>query len=244
MGHYTKLTDGFRTIERVGFTVVKPTNKNKKTTQKNKKLFDKQNKQRAFRLAMEKVWFNPDLDAFLTLTYKNQHKDYEKIKNDIKNLLTKKHRKYVGVVERHKKGNLHIHLLVNYDSFSKKNKKRINSRGELRTVQPITDWRQGFSDIQKITAVTDEKFKVYLYLFKYLNKDIAKVGGRYVLTSRNLLKNVKRETINYTNDLSDPLNPLIIARVHAILNDEKTTTKSLLLDGVYHDIFELYSSLI
>lgn len=134
-------------------------------------------RRRAFSRASSIVYCNKDfLNTFLTLTYKNQHHDYKKILNDLKNHFSKKKINYIGVVETHKSGNFHIHLLT-------------TDLPNVVSLRPgkfsWSDWDSlGFSDV-KFISQTDEKFRVELYIFKYMMKS-EKIGGRYVLSSRGL----------------------------------------------------------
>lgn len=133
-------------------------------------------KRRAFNRGSAMVYLNKDkLTTFLTLTYKKQHSEYNKCLSDIKNSLSRRGISYLGVIEKHKSGNLHIHLITsdleNVVSL-KKNKYSWKS------------WRRGFSDVKFISGV-DDKFRIEKYLFKYMQK-AEKIGGRYFLHSRDL----------------------------------------------------------
>lgn len=63
------------------------------------------------------------LTTFLTLTYAKQHSNYQKILNDIKNHFSRKRISYLAVVEKHKSGFYHIHMITsdleNVISFGK-----------------------------------------------------------------------------------------------------------------------------
>lgn len=143
-------------------------------------------RRRAFNRASAMVYCNKNiLNTFLTLTYKKQHHNYNKILNDLKNHFTRKGINYIAVVEKHKSGNFHIHLLTtdlpNVVSLRK---------GKFSW----SDWDPiGFSDV-KFVSHTDDKFRVELYIFKYMMK-AEKIGGRYVLSSRDL--KVKYNTYAY-----------------------------------------------
>lgn len=140
---------------------------------------------RAFSLAKKKIFFNPDLRYFITLTYKKNMQDYEALMHDVKMFLKSEKRlgknpKYIWVVERQKRGALHVHMICN-DFFTVEK----NKYNKLT----IPTWRSGFSSVDEIkindSHDTDINFKPYLYLFKYMNKS-EKIGGRYVHSSRNL----------------------------------------------------------
>jgi len=141
---------------------------------------DRTARARAFSTAKNKIYFNRDLDQFITLTYKENMQDYDKLKQDIKIFLNKESRKgnnpkYIWVVERQKRGALHIHLISN--SF-------ITSAINRNKYPYALYWEHGFSSIKHISGA-DINFKPYLYLFKYMQKS-EKIGGRYVHASRNL----------------------------------------------------------
>lgn len=50
----------------------------------------------------------------------------------------------------------------------------------------VKSWKKGWSDV-KFLADTDDRFNVGLYILKYIQKS-QKIGGRYILKSRNLTK--------------------------------------------------------
>lgn len=135
---------------------------------------------RAFNRCQRLVWFNTDLTVFTTLTYKRQHKNYKMILDDIKNIFTRNGTKYIAVVERHKTGNFHIHAII--DDTQPVESKRL---GKVS----LKNWHKGWSDV-KYLKDTDENFNVALYMLKYINKS-EKIGGRYFLSSRNLISPIK-----------------------------------------------------
>lgn len=142
---------------------------------------DRVAKSRAFNLAKKKVFFNPDLQFFITLTYAENMQDYQKLRDDMRQFLQTERRnssldiKYIWVVEKQKRGALHVHLISN-TSFTT----ILNQNG----YKQLTNWMHGFSSVLSIDG-TDGNFKPYLYLFKYIKKS-QKIGGRYVHSSRNL----------------------------------------------------------
>ena len=138
-------------------------------------------KSRAFALASRKLYLNPQLQYFVTLTYRNQHQDYKMILDDLKNCFTRNKIQYLAVVERHKSGNFHIHAITSvlpmrqtHYSFSKK-----------KQLFDTPVWHKGFSDVVRISDVTDDNFRIESYIFKYLKKG-EKVGHKWVLSSRGL----------------------------------------------------------
>lgn len=142
-------------------------------------------RRRAFNRGSAILYCNKErLNTFITLTYKKQHSDYNIIKQDLKNVFSRKKIDYLAVVEKHKSGNYHIHAITSDLENIISLRKGKYSWG---------DWKKGFSDVKFISG-TDEKFRVELYIFKYLQK-AEKIGGRYFLKSRNLT--VKRFSYPY-----------------------------------------------
>lgn len=135
---------------------------------------------RAFSNAKQKIYFNKDLTEFVTLTYHDNMQNYDVLLQDMKIFLKSERRsgsnpKYLWVVEKQKRGALHVHMICN-DFLTKKR----NKNGYYDAIK----WPHGWSSIKTIKG-TDVNFKPYLYLFKYMNKS-QKIGGRYVHSSRNL----------------------------------------------------------
>lgn len=139
-------------------------------------------RRRAFNRAKSMIYCNKNLlTTFLTLTYRKQHHDYKKILNDMKDAFTRKGIQYIAVVEKHKSGNYHIHAITtNLPNVVSLRKGKYS----------WSEWTKGFSDVKMISNV-DEKFRIELYLFKYMTKS-EKIGGRFILSSRGL--KVKRIT--------------------------------------------------
>lgn len=136
-----------------------------------------ESKRQAFKKASDLLFFNPDMQFFVTLTYAKQHTSYAMILDDLKNFTRReKGIKYIAVVEPHKSGCLHLHLITSKLST-------ISLRcGKLSAKH----WHKGFSDVVHLSTF-DDNFNILKYLFKYLKKS-KKVGGRWVLKSRNLDK--------------------------------------------------------
>lgn len=136
-------------------------------------------RRRAFQRGSAIIYCNRDkLTTFLTLTYAKQHQDYNIIINDLKNYFSKKHISYLAVVEKHKSGNYHVHLITS----------ELNNVVSLRKGKySWGDWKKGFSDV-KFLSGTDDKFRIEKYIFKYMTKS-EKIGGRYFLKSRDLTVN-------------------------------------------------------
>lgn len=141
-------------------------------------------KRRAFNRAEAILYLHQDkFFCFVTLTYKDQHHDYERIKNDIKNYFTRRGITYVAVVERHKSGNFHIHAITSElpdlyrsDYFDKRGNPQVKWAPWERNI--------GITDVKFISG-TDDRFRIHKYIFKYISKS-ERVGGRYFLKSRDL----------------------------------------------------------
>lgn len=134
-------------------------------------------RRRAFNRGSAIIYCNQDiLTCFVTLTYRVQHSDYQMIINDLKNVFTRNHIQYIAVVEKHKTGFYHVHAIT-----SDLGESVVSLR---KGKHSLASWKKGFSDVKFISGV-DEKFKIGLYIFKYMNK-AEKIGGRYFLKSRGL----------------------------------------------------------
>lgn len=133
-------------------------------------------RRRAFNRGSAIIYCNQHLlNTFVTLTYKKQHQNYNQILNDLKNNFSRRKISYIGVVEKHKSGNYHIHLLTsNLPNIVSLRKNKYS----------WSDWKKGFSDVKFISG-TDDKFRIERYIFKYMMKS-EKIGGRYILKSRDL----------------------------------------------------------
>lgn len=143
---------------------------------------------RAFSRSKLLAFFNPDLNQFLTFTYSKQHSDPLLIVQDIKNFIKitnnninkekqKNSIKYIYVMELHKKGGIHVHMVAS-EGF----RTHINKYGH----KTLTDWSHGFTNVQTINDF-DLNFKPYLYLFKYMAK-AQRVGSSFVHISKNFDK--------------------------------------------------------
>lgn len=90
---------------------------------------------------------------------------------------TRKKLKYIWVMEYQKRGSLHVHMITN-DFFQT----HINKYG----YEQLTNWKHGFTQVQTVEN-TDENFKPYLYLFKYMHKS-QRIGSSFIHVSRGLDK--------------------------------------------------------
>lgn len=175
----------------VAGTIIPNINKNcqRDFTKKNEISFE--SKRQAFKKASNLLFFNSDMQYFVTLTYRKQHKDYSMVLNDLKNFSRRENNlKYIGVVEKHKSGNLHIHLITN----------KIKTVSHRVGCLSALAWKKGFSDVRAVSDF-NEQFNIFKYLFKYLQKS-EKIGGRWVLKSRNLNK---PSVVHYEKDLKGTL---------------------------------------
>lgn len=141
--------------------------------------------QRAFNNAKQKVFFNPDMIYFVTLTYKGTEHTPDEVLRDLK-IFFKKQRalgyqpKYIAVMEYQKRGSIHVHLVTNKEMRIEKNR-----NGYFH----LPDWRKGFSSVLSIGDF-DDNFRPYLYLFKYMKKS-RRIGKSFLYSSRNLANSVK-----------------------------------------------------
>lgn len=147
--------------------------------------------QRSFNNAKKQIFFNPDMQYFVTLTYKGIEKDVDKAMMDVKNLVRLERRrgndlKYIYVFEWQKRGSLHIHMISNKRFTTHKNKNNYDS---------LTYWKHGFTSMLHIKDF-DENFKPYLYLFKYMRK-AQRIGKSFVHSSRNLKNYEETEKVDY-----------------------------------------------
>lgn len=137
--------------------------------------------QRAFNTVKKQVFFNPDMNQFITLTYAGKNQTSDDVLYDIKQFIKKERRqttkqiKYIYILEYQKRGSIHVHMIAN-DAL----KKNINKNGYYE----LTNWNKGFSSVLSINN-TDKNFKPYLYLFKYMTKT-EKIGKSFVHSSKNL----------------------------------------------------------
>lgn len=137
--------------------------------------------QRAFNRAKQQVFFNPDMQYFVTLTYAGIQDSYEQVMHDVKMLVKSERRngndnfKYIYIFEWQKRGSLHVHMITNSQLTTYKNKNGYDS---------LTYWKHGFTSMLHIGDF-DSNFKPHLYLFKYMRK-AERIGKSFVHTSRNL----------------------------------------------------------
>lgn len=158
--------------------------KNKHTTRKQSNFGSKAYQdalQRAFNNAKMQIYFNPDMDKFVTLTYKGTEHTPEQVLYDVKQFIKTERRnghtdlKYIYVMEYQKRGSIHVHMITN-SAFTT----HTNKNGYLS----LTNWKHGYSSYLTIASF-DSNFRSYLYLFKYMRKS-QRIGKTFVHASRNL----------------------------------------------------------
>lgn len=136
--------------------------------------------QRSFNRAKMQIYFNPDMQYFITLTYKGKNHTPEDVLHDVKMFIKREKRsgnnpKYIYVMEYQKRGSIHVHMIANKQFTMHKNQ---------NGYQSLTYWTHGFSSVLTIKDF-DNNFKPYLYLFKYMRKS-QRIGKSFVHSSRNL----------------------------------------------------------
>lgn len=200
----------------VSGTIIPNINKNIQRDFTKKQEISFESKRQAFKKASNLLFFNPDMKYFVTLTYRKQHKNYSMVLDDIKNFSRReKNFKYIGVVEKHKSGNLHIHLITN----------KIKTTSLRAGCLSAVAWKKGFSDVRAVSDF-DQRFDIFKYLFKYLKKS-EKIGGRWVLKSRNLNKPT---VVHYEKDLKGTLQYL-----EFLERNNFTIDKKLIKDYLFNE---------
>lgn len=145
--------------------------------------------QRAFNKAKQQVFFNSDMEYFITLTYAENMQDIDQAMHDVKMLMKRTRRrssnpagsgrdrepKYIYVFEYQERGAIHVHMIANSAFLL-----QVNKNGHLELV----DWPKGYSSVLQISDF-DNNFRPYLYLFKYMKK-AQRIGKSFVHSSKNL----------------------------------------------------------
>lgn len=137
--------------------------------------------QRSFNHAKMQIYFNPDMQFFITLTYKKADNTIDEVLADMKYLVKKEKRngaknlKFIFIMEYQKRGSIHVHMIANGAFTFQKNR---NGYQELKY------WDHGFTSVLHINDF-DKNFRPYLYLFKYMRKS-QRIGKSFVHSSRNL----------------------------------------------------------
>lgn len=155
--------------------------------------------------AFDKILCNPDLDCFATFTYSPDAVEergsyaacYDELRPWLSNRVQRRGLKYVIVPERHKKGGIHFHAVMNAAALklerarSAKTGRALAHKGN--PLYNITDWKAGFTSAELIRGADEDRVKVAKYIFKYMGKqqvgaygEEAKIGGRYFLSGGDL----------------------------------------------------------
>ena len=150
--------------------------------------------------AFDKILCNPDLDTFATFTISPDSVQdraswddvYQRLKVWLSNRVSRHGLKYVICPERHKKGGIHFHALMNSSAL------RLTPATNAHTGEPlmhngqplynISDFPFGFTSAERVQNATLDREKVAKYIFKYMGKQgiEGKIGGRYALIGGNL----------------------------------------------------------
>ena len=198
-------------------------NSEKKGKRKNvneKKLIT--NLARARRDIIELIRLNLTIDScLLTLTYKENMKDYEKAYKDFKNFVERIKwnfgisLRYIRVIELQKRGAIHFHVVIFNPEFV-----------SIPYNEIYKLWGHGAVHIRKVEALDDlTAERVGNYLGKYLtkSKEIA-VNKKIYTTSRNL-KRPKKERVVIDDD-----------RLFAVYENYLAEMSAVVINGKYENI--------
>ena len=151
---------------------------------------------RAKQAAFDLILCNHGLDTFATLTYdpgqvsdtSDFGKIYRPLRGWLSNAVQRHGLQYVMVAERHKKGGIHLHALMNSAALRMEKAVNPHTGGEIkrhgRLIYNITSWPYGFSTAERMGRQNGDREAVAKYIFKYMGKiyeagNLAKIGGRY-----------------------------------------------------------------
>ena len=146
---------------------------------------------RARRRAYDLIRCNPELNAFITLTFNKEQIDRTSYTAIIKELsvwldnrVRRKGLKYILCPEHHKDGEgIHFHGLMNLDSLKLENS---GHKRKGKVVYNISDFNFGFTTVLRITGENSVEACAG-YIFKYMSKQCQqKIGGRYYLSGGDL----------------------------------------------------------
>lgn len=160
--------------------------------------------------AFDKILCNPDLDTFVTFTISPKTVQdrtswddvYHRIRDWLSNRVKRRGLKYVICPERHKKGGIHFHAIMNSSALRLTPGYNAHTGAPLvHNGQPlynISDFPLGFTSAEHIQDATLDREKVAKYIFKYMGKQgiEGKIGGRYVLAGGDFVKPIYL----YSND--------------------------------------------
>lgn len=143
--------------------------------------------------AFDYILCNADINAFATFTYAPENIDdrtsyddcYNVIRGWLSNRVQRNGLKYVAVPERHKKGGIHFHALMNSSALSFAPAYNPNTGAPIkhnrRQIYNLADWQYGYSTLELINNADSDRVAVSKYIFKYMAKQEGKIGGRYFL---------------------------------------------------------------
>lgn len=160
---------------------------------------------RARRNAFDLIMCNPDLDAFVTLTYspdtcnKQDYSDcYKYLRAWLSNGVQRDGLRYICVSELTKAQDVHFHVICNSAALrldpavNPHTGRAVRHHGD--PVFNVRNWGAGFSTAQLIRqrkTGEDTRAAVAKYMFKYMTKQLgAKIGGRYFLHGGRLVEPV------------------------------------------------------
>lgn len=157
----------------------------------------------------------PD-SCLLTLTYKDNVKDYTKAYKDFYNFVKMiKYKfnidlKYLRVIELQQRGSIHFHVVIFNSEF-------VN----IPYIEIYGTWRFGAVHIRKIDVFDDATAdRVGNYIGKYLSKskDIA-LNKKIYTTSRNIKKPVKERTVVENEKLFNYYEDMLYKQSNIILDN-------------------------
>jgi hypothetical protein len=143
---------------------------------------------RARTAAFDYVACNPDLDAFVTLTFDRSYTDrtsydetYGRLKIWLANRVARRGLKYVCCPEYHHDGQaIHFHLLCNQKALKFSPSGHVNREGQ--PIYNLDGWKWGWSTLILIGETETDRDRVSKYIYKYMTKQEGqKIGGRYYL---------------------------------------------------------------
>ena len=149
-----------------------------------------------------------EFSQFITLTFDSKKEgvdfmDYDLSKKQVSKWINNQRRHsplltYILVAEKHKKGGIHFHMIVNNfngeltEARNKKTGRKIIKNG--KQIYNLDGWNYGFSTLSQIK---DKKATAW-YLQKYLTKDfIEAFNKKRFWTSRGLIKPTKEYNVDF-----------------------------------------------
>ena len=146
------------------------------TRKEGRTMANEQNAKRARKAIFEIVEMNKTpYSKMITLTYKENMEDYDRLAHDFKMFIKNMKRKgyqfpYLWVVEKQKRGALHVHLIAFQDEY-------------IPVKHIKTAWKHGFV---KINAQFQEIDHKGAYIAKYIQKETMPPEKKAYRTSRNI----------------------------------------------------------